>query len=83
MPARRRAWRRWRSALGLVALAFLFLADIFFVVTSRTALLVAPVLLLLLGWREFRWKGLVGAVLVGVVVSLRGLVRVTLSARTS
>lgn len=62
--------QRWRSALGLVTLAFLFLADIVFVVTGRTALLVAPVLLLMLGWREFRWKGLAGAVLAGVVVSL-------------
>ncbi len=62
--------QRWRSALGLAALALLFLANIFFVVTGRTALLVAPVLLLMLGWREFRWKGLASAVLAGVVVSL-------------
>ena len=61
--------QRWRSALGLAALALLFLANIFFVVTGRTALLVAPVLLLMLGWREFRWKGLAGAALAGVVVS--------------
>ncbi len=61
--------RRWRSALGLVALALLFLADILFVVTGRTALLVAPVLLLLLGYREFRWKGLMGAVVVGGLVA--------------
>ena len=37
---------------GSLALALFFLANIFFVVTSRTALLVAPVLLLLLGWRR-------------------------------
>jgi O-antigen ligase len=61
---------RWRSALGLLAVAVLFLANIFFVVTSRTALLVAPALLLLLGWREFRWKGLVGAVLLAVIVGV-------------
>jgi O-antigen ligase len=53
--------RRWRSLAGLTALAGLFLANMLFVATSRTALLVAPVLLVLLGWREFRWKGLVGA----------------------
>ena len=52
--ARNAGARRSTSA----ALAFLFLANIFFVVTSRTALLVAPVLLLVLGWREFGWKGL-------------------------
>jgi O-antigen ligase len=61
--------RRWRSALIAVALALLFLANIFFVATSRTALLVIPVLLLWLGWREFRWKGLIGAILAGVVVA--------------
>jgi O-antigen ligase len=61
--------QRWRSALIAVALALLFLANIFFVVTSRTALLVIPVLLLWLGWREFRWKGLIGAILAGVVVA--------------
>ncbi len=46
---------------GSLALAVLFLANIVFVVTGRTALLVAPVLALLLGWRLFRWKGLLGA----------------------
>lgn len=60
--------RRWLKAMMLVAIAALFLADIFFVVASRTALFVAPLLLLSLGWREFRWKGLVGAVLVGSVI---------------
>jgi O-antigen ligase len=54
---------RWRSVAAFVALAALFLANIAFVATGRTALLVAPVLALLLGWRQFRWKGLVGAVL--------------------
>ena len=36
----------------LVGLALLFIANIAFVVTGRTALLVAPVLTLLLGWRR-------------------------------
>jgi O-antigen ligase len=58
----------WHAALHRVALALLFLGNIVFVVSSRTALLVAPVLLLLLGWREFRWKGVVGAVLIGCLV---------------
>lgn len=60
--------QRWRWALGAVAGAALFLANIFFVVSSRTALVVVPALLLLLGWQEFRWKGLVGAALLGAVV---------------
>jgi O-antigen ligase len=58
----------WHAALHRVALALLFLGNIFFIVGSRTAFLVAPVLLLLLGWREFRWKGVVGAALIGCLV---------------
>lgn len=57
-----------RSILGLVGLAALFLVDIAFVATGRTVLLVAPVLALLLGWRHFRWRGLLGAVLLGGAV---------------
>jgi hypothetical protein len=54
--------------LGLVGLAGLFLIDIAFVATGRTVLLVAPVLALLLGWRQFRWQGLFGAALLGGAV---------------
>jgi O-antigen ligase len=54
---------RWSSVLWLIALAVLFLANIAFVITGRTTLLVAPVLVLLLGWREFGWKGALGAAL--------------------
>jgi O-antigen ligase len=52
---------RWRAVAGLAALALLFLANIVFVVSGRTALLVAPALFLLLGWRQYRWRGLLGA----------------------
>jgi O-antigen ligase len=58
---------RWLFLAGSVALAVLFLANIVFVVTSRTALLVAPVLALLLGWRRFRWKGLVAAAILSCI----------------
>ena len=54
--------------LGLVGLAVLFLVDIGFVASGRTVLLVAPVLALLLGWRQFRWQGLLGAALLGGAV---------------
>jgi hypothetical protein len=63
-----RAKKNPRVIFALVGLAALFLVDIAFVATGRTALLVAPVLALLLGWRQFRWKGLLGAVLLGGVV---------------
>jgi O-antigen ligase len=59
---------RWRSVVAYVAFAVLFLGNIAFVTTGRTTLLVAPVLALLLGWREFRWKGLVGAALLAGVL---------------
>jgi O-antigen ligase len=63
-------WRacRRRLAAGLVVLPVLFLANIAFVATGRTTLLVAPVLILLLGWRQFGWKGLVAATLLGCIV---------------
>src|SRR5215813_7158246 len=52
--------QQWRRTLGAVALALLFVANIVFVATSRTALLVVPVLFVWLGWQEFRWRGLFG-----------------------
>ena|SRR5579863_10185447 len=63
---------KWWLAIGLIALAGLFLGDILFVVSSRTSLFVAPILLLMLGWREFRWKGVLAAVVLGIVVSGAG-----------
>jgi len=59
----------WRSVAGYAAVSVLFLANIVFVVSSRTALIVAPVLLLLLGWRQFGWKGLVGTSLLGAIAA--------------
>jgi len=73
---------RWRSTISYVVLAILFLANIAFVATGRTALLVAPVLSLLLGWREFRWKGLIGAaLLVGVLGGAASVVSPYLNTR--
>ncbi len=43
------------------ALAIVFLADIAYIASSRTAFAVMPVLILLLGLRRFGWKGFVGA----------------------
>ncbi len=63
-----RAKKNPRVIFALVGLAALFLVNIAFVATGRTALLVAPALALLLGWRRFRWKGLLGAVLLGGAV---------------
>jgi hypothetical protein len=40
-----------------------------FVVSSRAAIAVAPVLLLLLGWRQLGWKGVLTACVAGPVVA--------------
>ena len=59
---------KWRRTVEAVALALLFVANIVFVVTSRTALLVVPVLFVWLGWQEFRWRGLFGTLLLLLVL---------------
>lgn len=64
--------RRYGVALAALALAGAFLFNIFYVVTSRTAIVTLPLLLLLLGFRQFGWKGLVGAIVAGSI--LGGLV---------
>lgn len=61
--------RNWRMALWPAGLAILFLAYMAFVVASRADLGVAAFLLLLLGWRQFGWKGAVTACIAGVVIA--------------
>jgi O-antigen ligase len=59
---------RWR--IPLFALGVLFLANFAFATTSRSALVIAPLLFLLLGWRLFRWKGMLGAgILAGLIAA--------------
>ncbi len=70
---------RWRSVAVFGALAGLFLANIAFVATGRTALLVAPVLALFLGWRQLRWKGLVGAALLSCILGGAAALEIALS----
>jgi hypothetical protein len=62
------ARHQWRNAVILVALAVLFLANDAFVITSRTSLLVAPVLAVALGWRLAGAKGVGVACLIGAVL---------------
>jgi len=62
--------RRWRLTLVLIILSGLFLANIFFVISSRTSFVVAPVLLLLFGWGQFGWRGFVGAGLIAVLLGV-------------
>jgi len=62
------AQRRRALALAAVALAFLFVASIFYVSTSRTTLVVIPVLLLLAGLQRASWRASAACVLAGLVV---------------
>jgi O-antigen ligase len=62
----------WQRLLLMLAPAVLFVADIGYVATSRTTLVVIAVLLLLLGVRQFGWKGALAAAVIGGV--LAGLV---------
>ena len=55
-------------AAVLAGLALLFIVDILFVTTSRTALVEIPVLLILFGLWHFRWRGAVALLLSGCVV---------------
>ena len=64
-------WRKARLDLALVfvLLALVFLANIFYIATSRTALVVLPILLLLFGLKRFNWKGAVGLLVALVVLA--------------
>ena len=50
------------SALGSTVLAVLFLANVFYIATSRTSLVVIVILVVVFGARQLNWKGMVGLV---------------------
>lgn len=64
------AWRaqQRRLALVLALLACVFLANIVYIATGRTTVVVMPVLLALFGLRLFGWRGAAGVVIAGVLV---------------
>lgn len=65
------AWqkeRRWQAfALAFLVVSFLF--NVIAVTSSRTAIVVIPVLLLLFAWRHLSWKGFSGLVLVAAALA--------------
>ena len=66
-------WRAGRVglALALALVAAAFLANIVYVATGRTTIVVMVVLVLLLGFRLFGWKGVLAAgLVVGVLAGL-------------
>jgi len=65
LPGEKRPWRGPVLALGA-----LFLANLAFAFASRIALVIGPLLVLLLGWRLFQWRGLLGAGILGVLIAV-------------
>jgi hypothetical protein len=55
-------------ALGFLALAALFVANFAFALVSRIALVAAPVLVALFGWRLMRVRGMIAAILAALVL---------------
>ncbi len=60
---------RWLNSTALLILALAFLHNIFFIATSRTTLVIIPVLTLIYGARQFGCKGFFGAAVAGVAVA--------------
>jgi O-antigen ligase len=60
--------RTGAGRIAIAAIGALFLINFAFATTSRAALVIAPLLLLLLGWRLFRWKGILAAVMTGLSI---------------
>lgn len=60
------AYRIWRAnrrlALALISLVLVFVANILYVATSRTYLVVFPALMLAFGYRHFGWKGAISLI---------------------
>jgi O-antigen ligase len=63
---REKGGRPWQFAL--FAIGALFLINFGFVTSSRIALVIAPLMLVLLGWRLFRWQGALLGVLLAATV---------------
>jgi O-antigen ligase len=65
------AWRARRLAVmaGLVLLGAVFLANIVFVATARSTLVIFAVLVLVLAFQRFDWKGGVSLIVAGAVLS--------------
>lgn len=63
-------WRRGchRRALIFAGLALLFFANIIYLASARTVLILTPVFVLLLGFRLFGWRGLIAALVAGTAL---------------
>lgn len=61
-------WQKWKLAVGYVALALGFIANMLFVALARTALIYMAVLLVLFAWRHLRRRSML-ALLGGAIVA--------------
>jgi O-antigen ligase len=64
-----RAARRLQS-IAAVVLAAMFLADIGYIATGRTTLVIVPVIAALFGLRHFGWKGVIGVMIAGAATAV-------------
>ena len=64
-------WRNGHGRLGAAAvlLAGLFFANIFYIAPGRTALAIMPLLLIILGFRYFGWRGVLAGCVAGLVIA--------------
>lgn len=70
--ARLVAARRWLAALGLLALMLAFLANMVFVVTSRTALVTIPIMLAVFGLVHLKSRANLAIVVAAIVLAAIG-----------
>jgi hypothetical protein len=64
--------RQRTKAAGLIVIGAFFFLDFAFAVFSRIALMVAPALALILGWRVLRWEGIIAAIVLLSTVAVAG-----------
>ena len=60
---------RRQLSIVLLLLAAAFIANIVYVEAARTTLVVAAVMLVLFGLRQFAWRGALGAAVIGIVLA--------------
>jgi O-antigen ligase len=60
---------RWRVAAAYALLALIFLLNIAFVATARSTLVIFAVLVVVLAFQRFDWRGIVGVMAAGVVLA--------------
>lgn len=80
------SWRanQRRHSFAAAVLVLLFLGNIFYVASGRTALVLMPVFVLLLGYRMFGWRGMAvacvaGSILAGIVWSSSEYLRIRIT----